>query len=55
MPDTDEHRCPNCDSPDLVVINTKTIADELIECRSCMKLYQLKYEADGVTQRLVPV
>jgi hypothetical protein len=55
MTDTDEHRCSNCDSPDRVVINTKAIAEELVDCRSCMKLYQLKYEPDGVTQRLVPV
>ena len=55
MTDTDEHRCPNCDSPELVVINTKAIADELVECRSCMKLYRLEYEATGTTQRLVPL
>jgi hypothetical protein len=55
MPDTDEYRCPNCGSADLAVINTKAIADELLECRSCMKLYQLVNEPDGITQRLVPV
>jgi hypothetical protein len=55
MPDPDEYRCPNCDSPDLVAINTKAIADELVECRSCMRLYQLVNEPDGKTQRLVPV
>jgi hypothetical protein len=55
MIDTDEQRCPNCDSRDLVAIHTKAIADELLECRSCMKLYRLEYEPDGKTQRLVPV
>jgi len=54
MPDTDEQRCPNCDSPDLVVIHTKAIADEIVECRSCMKLYRLEYEATGAA-RLVQV
>jgi hypothetical protein len=54
MLDTDEHRCPNCNSTDLVVINTKAIADELLECRGCMKLYRLEYEATGTT-RLVQV
>ena len=55
MIDIEDLRCPNCDSTDLVVVNTKAIADELLECRSCMKLYQIAYEPDGVTQRLVPV
>jgi len=55
MSDTDDHRCPNCGSTDLVAIRTKAIADELLECRSCMKLYRLAYEPDGITQRLVPV
>lgn len=55
MTDTNEHRCPNCNSTDLVVINTKLIVEELLECRSCMKLYQLGYEPDGVTERLVPI
>ena len=50
MPDTDEHRCPNCDSMDLVMIDTKAIEDELIECRSCMKLYRVEYEPSGATR-----
>jgi hypothetical protein len=54
MPDTAEQRCPNCESTDLVVIHTKAITDELLECRSCMKLYRLEYEATGAT-RLVAV
>ena len=49
-----EQRCPNCDSTDLVVIDTKAIADELIECRGCMKLYRVEYEAGGAA-RLVAV
>jgi hypothetical protein len=40
---------------DLVIIDTKAISDELVECRSCMRLYRLAYEPDGKTQRLVPV
>jgi hypothetical protein len=49
-----EHRCGNCGSTDLIAIHTKAIADELLECRSCMKLYRLEYEATGAT-RLVQV
>jgi transposase-like protein len=49
MPDFDEQRCPHCDSSDLVVINTKAITDELIECRSCMKLYRLEYDTSGAS------
>ena len=55
MSDIDDHRCPNCDSAGLIAIHTKAIADELVECRSCMRLYRLAYEPDGITQRLVPV
>ena len=54
MIDTDEHRCPNCNSPELVAIRTKAIADELVECLSCMKLYRLEQEATG-SMRLVQV
>jgi hypothetical protein len=54
MPDTDEQRCPNCGSTDLAAIDIKAIADELIECRSCMKLYRPEYETNG-TALLVPV
>ena len=49
-----EHQCENCGSTDLVVVNTKAIADELVECRSCMKLYRVEYQANGAT-RLVQV
>ena len=49
-----EHRCENCGSTDLEVVNTKAIADELVECRGCMKLYRTEYEAGGTT-RLVAV
>jgi hypothetical protein len=49
-----EHRCENCGSTDLVIIDTKAIADELVECRSCMKLYRVEYVAGGTT-RLVAV
>jgi uncharacterized protein with PIN domain len=50
MSDPDEHRCPNCDSPELVVIDTKAIADELLECRSCMRLYRMENQSDGTTR-----
>jgi hypothetical protein len=50
MPNSDEHRCPNCDSPDFIVIDTKSVADELVECRGCMKLYRLAYQTDGWTR-----
>ena len=55
MTDTDEHRCPNCGAMDLASIQNKAIDGELLECRSCTGLFQLVYEADGVTERLVPV
>ena len=32
MLNTEDHRCPNCDSTDLFVIDTKAISDELLEC-----------------------
>jgi predicted RNA-binding Zn-ribbon protein involved in translation (DUF1610 family) len=48
-----EFRCPNCGS-DLVIIDTKAIANELVECRSCMKLYEIKHDASG-TPQLLPV
>lgn len=54
MTDSEDDRCPNCDSPDLVVVHTTAIADELIECRVCLKLYRLEYRTWG-TPRLVPV
>ena len=50
MPNSDEDRCPNCDSTDLVLIKTKAIADELLECRSCMKLYRTECQSDGTTR-----
>ena len=50
MTNIDEQRCPNCDSTDLVVIVTNAIADELVECRSCIKLYRLEYETSGTTR-----
>jgi hypothetical protein len=49
-----DYRCPNCNSPDLTIIDTKAIADELLECRSCLGLHRVEYNADGST-RLVPV
>jgi hypothetical protein len=33
MPDTDEHRCPNCDSPDLASIQLAAINHELAGVR----------------------
>jgi hypothetical protein len=38
MPDTDEHRCPNCSATDLVSIRLAIIDDELLECQSCKRL-----------------
>ena len=51
---SDDLRCPDCGTTDLIVIHTAAIDDELLECRGCMKLYQLGYEADGTTAKLVP-
>jgi RNA polymerase subunit RPABC4/transcription elongation factor Spt4 len=47
MTDTDEHRCPNCGSTELVSINTAAFDDELLECPSCKRLYAVKLKADG--------
>jgi hypothetical protein len=49
-----DYRCPNCNSPDLTIIVTNAIADELLECRSCLGLHRVEYDADG-SRRLVPV
>jgi hypothetical protein len=54
MNDSDECRCPYCDSTDLVGIHTAAIANELVECRSCMRLYEIKNDASETSQ-LVPV
>jgi len=54
MTETDEYRCPACDSTDLVVIDTRAIADELMECRACLRLHQVEHGADGRVQ-LVPI
>jgi hypothetical protein len=45
-----EHQCENCGSTDLVIVDTKAIADELLQCRGCMKLYRLEYQTDGWTR-----
>jgi hypothetical protein len=34
MPDSDEYRCPDCDSTDLTSIQLTGIDDELLECQS---------------------
>jgi len=49
-----DYRCPNCNSADLTIIVTNAIADELVECRSCLGLHRVEYNADGST-RIVPV
>ena len=54
MRDSNEYHCPNCDSTDFVIIDTKAIADELLECRGCKTIYQMEHQSDGST-RLVPV
>lgn len=49
-----DYCCPNCNSTDLTIVVTNAIADELLECRSCLGLHRVEYTADGST-RLVPV
>jgi len=51
---TDEHRCPNCDSTDLIMIDTRAMADELIERRACRTLHRVEHASVGTT-RLVTV
>jgi hypothetical protein len=51
--DDGDYRCPKCGS-DLITIYTDTIADELLECRACLRLYRVEYVSDGTT-RLVAV
>jgi len=36
-----EQRCPNCDSTDVVIIHTAAIDAELLECHSCQRRYQI--------------
>jgi hypothetical protein len=50
----DEYYCPACGSEDLTVVKSDAIASELLECRGCLRLYQIKSTPDG-TKRLVPV
>ena len=50
MIDTEDHRCPTCDSTDLVIIDTKAIADKLLECRGCKSIYQMEHQSDGTTR-----
>ena len=50
MLNTEDHRCPSCDSTDLVIIDTKAISDELLECQGCKSIYQLEYQSDGTTR-----
>lgn len=54
MTESGEQHCPNCDSTDLIIIDTNVITDQLLECRGCMKLYRLEHENTGAT-RLVQV
>jgi len=49
-----EHTCPNCGSTNLVAIDPKAIADELLECQSCKRMCEVQYGADGAV-RLVQV
>jgi len=50
-----DYECPKCGSTDLASIQTEAIADELVECRSCKGLFQIVYESDGTTPRVVEV
>jgi hypothetical protein len=54
MFNSDEHRCPNCNSTDLVSVQTTAIDADLLECRSCIRLYKVETAPDG-TSGLVPV
>jgi hypothetical protein len=45
MPDTsDDLRCPNCAATNLVVIYTRVVAAELMECRACLRLYRVEHD-----------
>jgi hypothetical protein len=50
MLDTKDRRCPTCGSTDLIAIDTKAIADELLECRGCNSIYQMEHQSDGTTR-----
>jgi len=54
MTESDDYHCPNCDSMDLIVIDTRAIADELVECRACLRLHRVEHASNGAI-RLVPV
>jgi hypothetical protein len=47
MSHSEEYRCPNCNSTDLVGIHTAAIDADLLECRSCMRLYKVDNGRDG--------
>jgi len=47
MTESDEFRCPTCGTTDLIVIDTRAIADEILECRACMRLYRVEHASDG--------
>jgi hypothetical protein len=40
---------------DLVSIQNEAIDAELLECQGCKRVYQIMYESDGETPRLVAV
>jgi len=41
MSHSQEQRCLNCDSTDVVIIHTAAIDAELLECHSCQRRYQI--------------
>jgi hypothetical protein len=47
MTDSDECRCVNCSWTDLAAVETNVIADEFVECRSCLRLHLSEYDPDG--------
>jgi uncharacterized protein YbaR (Trm112 family) len=39
--------CPFCNSTNLTIVQSTAIDSELLECQSCLRAYEVKYEPDG--------
>ena len=50
MYDLEEYRCPSCNSTDVARIETPAIYDELMECHSCKRIFEVEYADDGTAQ-----
>jgi hypothetical protein len=54
MKDPNHTRCPFCGSTSFNSLESSVTDDELLECESCLRAYEVKRGPDG-TERLVAV